>query len=124
MAFFPFVVFAVSEKEEKHNKTQRRKDAKTQRSLFQLYRASASSVPERRQVGAGFGKQACLSLCVPFGFRLRFAHATRFAGPCLPARQPSGLGACPCRWRTGLEDLLLAWAGVNAEESPAVHEVC
>ena len=60
--------------------TQSRQGAKTQRNFFQLCRASASSVPERRQVGAGFGKQACLSLCLPFGFRLRLTQADRAGG--------------------------------------------
>ena len=47
---------------QKKTETQSRQGAKTQRGSFQRCRASASSLRERRQVGARLGKQACLPL--------------------------------------------------------------
>ncbi len=118
MAYFPFVIFAAPErKEEKHNKTQRRKDAKTQRSLFQLYRASASSVPERRQVGAGFGKHACLSLCLPFGFRLRLPLADRAGG------SPVGPGWGQSRREPGCTRSVLRQEGSGRHELVPIQKV-
>jgi len=104
--------YGAREKNEKDRnaKSPRRKDAK---SFFQLCRASAG------------------------------AHAARFAGPRLRRDRPSGGARCPTlrerrqvgaglgkqarfarRWRTGMEDILLAWAGGKVEESPAVREAC
>ena len=90
--------------------------------FFQLCRASADyhtgfagtgpTLRERRQVGSGLGKQACLPLCLPFGFRFRFAHAIRFTNPRLTAAAlRAGRVSLPLADRAG--GILLAWAWVK-----------
>ncbi len=64
--------------------TQRRNGAKTQRIFFRRSRASASSLRERRSVGACLGKQACLPLYQPFGCGLRPATADHGGGIVFP----------------------------------------
>ena len=95
----------------KKTETQRRKDAKTQRSIFKRYRASASTLRVRRQVGSGLGKQACLPLCLPFGFGLRFAHAIRLHGsaPDGPAALRAGRVSLTLAYRAGGCPVGLDW---------------